>query len=61
MAALEEREACLFNGYRWKDWLGLDRGDRAAGIAHYRVHRLVEMNGEDAVSRESERRARLKH
>lgn len=56
---LEERESALFCGYKWKEWLALERIERAANIAHYRMHRLIEMHGEDAVSRESERRARI--
>lgn len=55
---IESREACLFNGYKWREWLALERLDRAAGIAHYRTHRLIEMHGEDAVSRETEERAK---
>lgn len=60
IAPVEEREASLANGYTWKEWLQLSRGERAEGIAHYRIHRIIEMHGEDAVSKESERRARIK-
>jgi hypothetical protein len=53
---LEEREAALFGGYTWKQWQEFDllsaegRYQRASGIAHYRIHHLIENHTEDAVS-----------
>lgn len=48
----------MFCGYTWSRWFELSRLERAAGVAHYRVHHLVELHGEDAVSREADRRAK---
>jgi hypothetical protein len=65
VAELEEREAAISCGYTWKEWLSFDlrtfegRIERASGIAHYRMHKLMEMHGEDAVSRETDRRQRM--
>lgn len=56
VAQIEEREAAVFCGYTWKEWLNLERIERAAGVAHYRMHQLIERHGDDAVSRESDRR-----
>lgn len=58
----EEREAAIFNGYTWKEWQEFSllepegRWQRASGIAHYRLHYLVEQHENDAVNQESERR-----
>ena len=46
---IEEREAALFNGYTWKEWLDLDREDRIEGIAHARVRRAIDAHVQDAV------------
>lgn len=54
----EEREAAVFGHYRWTDWQALAPEERAAAVAHFRLHRLVEMHSSDAVSRAMERRAR---
>ncbi len=46
----EEMEACRFSGYTWRHWRALDPMERAAGVAHHRVHHLVETHKEDAVA-----------
>lgn len=62
MPELEEREAAIFSGYTWKQWLEFDlldpegRWNRAAGVAHYRVHQLIEAHKESAVSEDLERK-----
>lgn len=64
---VEEREAAIFNGYTWKEWLEFDlldpegRWHRASGIAHYRAHHLIEMHTEEAVNDEIERRSKGSH
>lgn len=54
----ECREACIFSGYTWKEWRGLDWYERAATVAHYRVHYLIEAHVQDAVRVNSERKSR---
>lgn len=53
----EEREAALFGNYTWGAWRMLHYGDRAMGVAHYRLHLLVEMHRSDAVGAEMRRRS----
>lgn len=61
---IEEREAAIFNGYTWREWIAFDltneleRYQRVAGIAHYRIHQIIEMHRNDAESRELEMRSR---
>lgn len=54
---LEEREAAIFAGYRWREWLELPRYERADGVAHLRLHHLIALHGQDAVAAESRRAA----
>lgn len=61
---LEEREAAIFAGYRWREWLDLPRYERVDGVAHFRLHHLIELHGQDAVAEESRRaiaRRTLRH
>lgn len=58
MPELEEREAAIFSGYTWKEWRDLPREERIAGIAHYRVHHLIELHTEDAISKVVQMRQR---
>ena len=51
---IEEREAARFNGYTWRDWLELERHERAAGIGHSRLTHLIALHQHDAL-REDER------
>lgn len=46
----EEMEACRFSGYTWRQWRELDPLERGAGVAHHRVHLMVENHKEDAVA-----------
>ncbi len=52
-----EREAARFALYNWSDWCDLDPMERAACVAHYRLHGMIEMHTEDAISREMKKKA----
>lgn len=54
----EEREAASFALIPWRDWCKQERGERAAGIAHFRLHRLIEAHVSDAVTTAMKRRNR---
>lgn len=62
----EEREAAIYNGYTWKEWLEFDlldpfgRWHRASGIAAYRMHFLQEAHINDAQNEDMERRSHQK-
>jgi hypothetical protein len=53
---IEEREAAIFCGYTWKEWLEFSltepegRYNRASGIAHYRLHFMIEAHRDDAIN-----------
>ena len=53
----EEREAALFGGYRWIDWVALPYDERVLGVAHYRVHRLIEFHQAEAAAEDAEKRS----
>jgi len=61
---LEEREAAVFCGYTWKEWLGFDlldlegRYQRSAGIAHYRLHHIIQQHTDDAINDEISRQSK---
>lgn len=44
----EEREAARFGLYRWVDWERLPVAERVRGLAHYRMHHLIELHQADA-------------
>lgn len=52
---IEEREASIFNGYTWREWIRLDYGERVDGTAHYRLHRLIALHQSDAEAQAIER------
>lgn len=54
----EEREAARFGLYTWRQWGRLPKRDRIRGIAHYRVHRLIEMHEADALNAHAERQSK---
>ena len=64
MPEIEEREAAIFCGYTWKEWLEFDlldqegRWNRASGIAHYRLHYLIEQHVNDAINNEVDRKSK---
>ena len=60
VAEIEEREAARFNGYTWRDWLELERHERAAGIAHSRLTHLIALHQQDAVQQEERLRALMR-
>lgn len=51
----ECREAAIFAGYTQPQWVNLEWYERAAVIAHYRVHNLVEAHVHDAADQERKR------
>jgi len=55
---IEEREAALFNGYSWRSWAELSYGEKRDGVAHFRLHRLIEMHKQDAAIEHSKAEAR---
>ena len=54
---MEEREASVFAQYSWDDWKALTWQDRAMSIAHFRLHHLIDLHRNDAVSSELTLRA----
>ena len=54
----EEREAAVFSHYNWTHWRELDWRDRAEAMAHFRLHRMVELHQNDVVAREVKRRSK---
>lgn len=57
----EEMESMRFAGYTPRAWQDLDSDERAAGVAHYRMHQLVEMHKEDAVADKMKRKTERSH
>lgn len=45
----ECREAAIFGNFNWTEWNALDAYERAACIAHHRMHMLVEAHVNEAV------------
>lgn len=56
VAEFEEREAAVFCGTPWLEWNELDTRERAAGVAHYRIHYLIQLHTTDAVHRDQDRK-----
>lgn len=54
----EEREAAAYTSCPWHEWQRLPYDDRAAGVAHYRVHLLISVHTQDAAERDRERKER---
>lgn len=55
----ECREAAVYCRYTPREfWSDLDRRERAMCVAQYRLHRLIEAHGEDAVSAAVDRQSR---
>jgi hypothetical protein len=51
VSPFEEREAAVYCHYRPTEFAELPEDERAACIAQYRLHHLVEQHAEDAVGR----------
>ena len=45
----EELEACRFANYNYQEWLKLEPEERAIHAAFYRISKLIELHGQDAV------------
>lgn len=53
---LEEREAAVYVNASWAEWCAMGWQERAAAIAHYRLHILIDAHIQDAIDRESRRK-----
>lgn len=60
VSELDEREAAHFGNYTWVQWRRLPREERIRGIAHHRMHGLIEAHTNDAVNRAATMRARVR-
>lgn len=47
----EEREAAIFQGCPWHVWTTLPTFERAGGVAHFRLHHLINLHQNDAAER----------
>ncbi len=56
MPQIEEREACRFSGYNWKEWQVLPYDERVEGVAYFRVRRRIDMNEGDARYQHTQRK-----
>lgn len=56
----EQREAAVYCQFNWTDWSELDSRERAACIAHYRIHLAIEAHVSDAVTKKANRRKKHK-
>jgi hypothetical protein len=52
---LEEREAAVFVHCPWSTWLDLHPFERAAHVAHYRLHLLIDAHVQDAAEAAAKR------
>lgn len=57
----ECREAAVYLGYRWPEFVQLGWFDKACAVAHYRLHNLIEAHVNDAIVSKQERAARRAH
>lgn len=57
---IEERETANALGYTWPIWLALDYWERVSGLAHWRIHQLIDKHTSEAVELEGERRAKVR-
>jgi len=55
---LELRESAVYCHYTPVEFTDLPWQERAACVAQYRLHRLIEMHMQDAINEASERRMR---
>ena len=56
----EAREASIYLGYTWQEWLGLHWFERASAVSHYRTHLAIQAHINDEIRIADERRARRK-
>lgn len=54
IAEFEEREAATFVGIPWTTWMEVEPRERAAMVAHYRMHHQVSLHSTDAVRKKQE-------
>lgn len=58
MAEIEERDAAVFGLFNRTEWACLGWEEKAATVAHYRIHRLIELHQNDAVSKAIEQKTK---
>lgn len=58
ISEFEEREAATFVAIPWPSWTKIDTRERAAMVAHYRMHHQVGLHSGDAVDRAREAKMR---
>ena len=56
----EEREAAIFSGLPWMEWLNEDARERAGTVAHMRLHYQISSHTSDAVQRVHEQQRKRK-
>lgn len=56
ISEFEEREAATFVSIPWTEWVTIDPRERAAMVAHRRMHNQVSLHSHDAVTREADAR-----
>jgi hypothetical protein len=56
----EERDVAQAYGYRWDEWLSQTVKERAAVVAHSRIHALVEVHANDAAQEQQRREGEAK-
>lgn len=54
----EEREACVFSNYTWKEWLSNEWQERAQAVAHYRLHHIIDSHVQQAAEQYAKRQSR---
>ena len=57
VSEFEEREATVYVGYTWMQWLDLPWHERAASVAHYRLHLAVDAHIQHAANKKVSRNA----
>lgn len=60
VSEFEERQAAVFTGTPWTEWMATDPRERAASVAHMRYHHLISVHTSDAVNRDTERKRKRK-
>jgi hypothetical protein len=57
----EEREAAVFLKISWLDWNNQDYDEKAAALAHYRLHHHIEAHVHAEEAKESEKASKRAH
>ena len=54
----ECREAAVYAQTPWLEWTEMPAAERAASVAHYRMHLMIDSHINDAQEKESDRKSR---